>query len=216
MVDRLQRTDGGDLRVLSSSGLRSSSWPRYRTLLAGQSWRCWTWAPPCTGCSRSRSWSVNAAGPTADPRGGDRAGAQLRLPRRGAAWGRPSSGTTPGAGMGSRRKGGFRLLRSTEIGAEARPSGAIALCTLTSRRGRLPPKGRQCTGGGSCCARLHQIGVLVQRQRKNSTSPVSRLYIAPTILTAPEAAMSASTALRRRMSPIVNSTFLRATASTKP
>jgi hypothetical protein len=52
------------------------------------------------------------------------------------------------------------------------------------------------------------------RQAKNSTNPVSRLYIAPTILTAPDFFRSASTALRRPMSAIVSSTFLRATVST--
>ncbi len=52
--------------------------------------------------------------------------------------------------------------------------------------------------------------------RKNSTSPVSRLYIAPAIFTAPERSRSASTVLRRLISAIVSSTFFRATASTNP
>src|SRR5215468_8822791 len=49
---------------------------------------------------------------------------------------------------------------------------------------------------------------------KKSTTPVSRLYIAPAILTAPWASMSASAGLSRRILSITSSTFLRATAST--
>jgi hypothetical protein len=52
-------------------------------------------------------------------------------------------------------------------------------------------------------------------QPKNSTAPVSRLYIAPVILTVPLASSSASTGLSFRISATVISTFLRATASTK-
>ena len=52
-------------------------------------------------------------------------------------------------------------------------------------------------------------------QLKNSTAPVSRLYIAPVILTVPLASSSASTGLSFRISATVISTFLRATASTK-
>src|SRR5262245_45692909 len=63
-------------------------------------------------------------------------------------------------------------------------------------------------GGGAGLSRL-------RRQPKNSTSPVSRSYMDPAILTAPEVTKSARTVLRRRMSAIVSSTFLRATASTK-
>jgi hypothetical protein len=49
---------------------------------------------------------------------------------------------------------------------------------------------------------------------KKSTTPVSKLYIAPAILIAPFDSISASTGLSLRMSAIVISTFLRATAST--
>jgi hypothetical protein len=49
---------------------------------------------------------------------------------------------------------------------------------------------------------------------KKSTTPVSRLYIAPAILMAPLDSISASTGLSLRMSAIVSSTYLRATAST--
>jgi hypothetical protein len=52
-------------------------------------------------------------------------------------------------------------------------------------------------------------------QLKNSTAPVSRLYIAPIILTAPFASISASTGLSFRISATVISTFFRPTASTK-
>jgi Putative transposase of IS4/5 family (DUF4096) len=52
-------------------------------------------------------------------------------------------------------------------------------------------------------------------QSKNSTAPVSRLYIAPVILTPPFASISASTGLSFRISATVISTFFRATASTK-
>jgi len=52
-------------------------------------------------------------------------------------------------------------------------------------------------------------------QSKNSTAPVSRLYIAPVILTPPFASISASTGLSLRISATVISTFFRATASTK-
>jgi hypothetical protein len=58
------------------------------------------------------------------------------------------------------------------------------------------------------CDRLHQIGPVAPHQRKNSTAPVSRLYIAPAISIAPDFSRSASTVLRRRMSIIVSSTFL--------
>jgi hypothetical protein len=52
-------------------------------------------------------------------------------------------------------------------------------------------------------------------QTKKSTVAVLMLYIAPAILMAPTVSKSASTALRLRISPMVSSTFLRATASTK-
>jgi hypothetical protein len=52
-------------------------------------------------------------------------------------------------------------------------------------------------------------------QSKNSTAPVSRLYIAPVILIPPFAWSSASTGLSFRISATVISTFFRATASTK-
>jgi len=52
-------------------------------------------------------------------------------------------------------------------------------------------------------------------QSKNSTAPVSKLYIAPVILTPPFASISASTGLSFRISATVISTFFRATASTK-
>ena len=55
----------------------------------------------------------------------------------------------------------------------------------------------------------------LEHQPKNSTAPVSRLYIAPVILIVPLASSSASTGLSFRMFAIVISTFLRATASTK-
>ena len=50
---------------------------------------------------------------------------------------------------------------------------------------------------------------------RKSTTAVSRLYIAPAILTAPVVSSSARTALRLRISAMVSSTFFRATASTK-
>jgi hypothetical protein len=49
---------------------------------------------------------------------------------------------------------------------------------------------------------------------KKSTTPVSRLYIAPATFIAPFDSISASTGLSLRMSAIAISTFLRATAST--
>ena len=49
---------------------------------------------------------------------------------------------------------------------------------------------------------------------KKSTTPVSRLYIAPAILMAPLDSIAASTGLSLRMLDIVISTFFRATAST--
>ena len=50
---------------------------------------------------------------------------------------------------------------------------------------------------------------------KKSTTPVSKLYIAPAILIAPCVSNSASTGLSLRILAIVISTFFRATASTK-
>src|SRR4030095_4517915 len=51
-------------------------------------------------------------------------------------------------------------------------------------------------------------------QFRNVTWAVSRSYMAPAIRSAPDFSRSASTALRRRMSATVISTFFRATAST--
>src|SRR5437868_14663231 len=54
--------------------------------------------------------------------------------------------------------------------------------------------------------------LLQNLQPKNSTAPVSRLYIAPVILTPPFASISARTGLSFRISAPVISTFFRATA----
>src|SRR5262245_29881319 len=59
-----------------------------------------------------------------------------------------------------------------------------------------------------------QTPTVAARYPKTSTATAPRLYIAPTILTAGEVSSSPSTGLRRRISAIVSSTFLRATAST--
>src|SRR6266852_6970731 len=52
------------------------------------------------------------------------------------------------------------------------------------------------------------------RYARNSTIPVSRLYIEPAIFMAPLDSRPRSTGLFSRMLPIVSDTFFRATAST--
>src|SRR5712671_1306099 len=52
------------------------------------------------------------------------------------------------------------------------------------------------------------------RYARNSTTPVSRLYIEPTIFMLPTDSRSRSTELFSRMLAIVSDTFFRATAST--
>jgi hypothetical protein len=62
---------------------------------------------------------------------------------------------------------------------------------------------------------VNDPAVTANHPAKKSTTPVSRLYIAPAILIAPCVSISASTGLSLRISAIVISTFFRATASTK-
>ena len=66
--------------------------------------------------------------------------------------------------------------------------------------------------GAAALVQAYRLGV----KGRKSTAAVSRLYIAPAILTAPVVSSSAMTALRLWISAMVSSTFFRATASTKP
>src|SRR5262249_45778300 len=65
--------------------------------------------------------------------------------------------------------------------------------------------------GGATSQRVYCLDAV----GKKPTSAVSKLYIAPAILTVPLVSSAPMTALRLWISAIVSSTFFRATASTK-
>src|SRR5712664_464302 len=89
--------------------------------------------------------------------------------------------------------------------ANAANCNEVALSLLPLNSGRLKRRAHS--------QRTSQLGY-PNYPAKKSTTPVSRLYIAPAILIAPFDSFSANTGLPLRMSAIVISTFLRATAST--
>ena len=90
----------------------------------------------------------------------------------------------------------------------AEPTAVRAIDTAAPTRLILIVRSSDATG-------LLQEPKSPEPQSKNSTAPVSKLYMAPAILTAPFASSSARTELSCRIPATVISTFFRATASTK-
>jgi len=93
----------------------------------------------------------------------------------------------------------------------AEPSFALVLSSPLSRA----RKTCELAGLGARVRWSSRRGYGLVEPGRKATSAVSKLYIAPAILTAPLVSSAAMTALRLWISAIVSSTFFRATASTK-
>ena len=119
--------------------------------------------------------------------------------------------------LGDRRLGRTSAERNLVAHQAAWIGGVEMAATATQNGIRLSPAyGRVAVRGvprahASFMVPLYGLGA----KARKSTTPDSRLYIAPAIFTTPVVSSSAMTALRLWIPAMVSSTFFRATASTK-